>query len=54
MIEYYLPGVDISLMTDYQLASKLSHLSKIRRMEGKDTQAQLLAHLYKADKKKDE
>jgi len=33
MIEYYLPGLDASQLSDYALAVKLSHLLKIRKLE---------------------
>jgi hypothetical protein len=37
MIEYYLPGVDASLLSDEGWALKLAHLRKIRQLEKTET-----------------
>jgi hypothetical protein len=36
MIEYFLPGINASLLTDKQMAIKLGHLHRIRKMEGNE------------------
>ena len=41
MVEYY-TGRDASLLTDEQLAIKIHHLAKIRKMEGKDSVSEIL------------
>jgi hypothetical protein len=32
-IEYYLPGVDVSALSDRELATKFGHLQRIRELE---------------------
>jgi hypothetical protein len=46
LLEYYLPGLDVSLLTDEQMAAKLGWLFKIRQMEREDQAVNVMNNLF--------